>query len=101
MCGTPDDADVYSWNGTFFARVWQASAQGVPSRANLDGLDWSDPTSLAVSFATRNVRVPGLGKVQDEDVVAIAGGSWSMVFDGGAHGLDASDGLDIDAFDLP
>ncbi len=98
--GTPDDADVYSWNGIFFAREWQAAAHGVPSAANLDGLVWSDPTSLAVSFATRNVRLPGLGKVQDEDVVAFVGSSWSMVFDGGAHGLDASDGLDIDAFDL-
>jgi hypothetical protein len=98
--GTADNADVYSWDGRWFAREWQATAHGVPASANVDGLVWTDQGTLALSFANRNVRVPGLGKVQDEDVVGLAGGSWTVIFDGGDHGLDASDALDVDAFDL-
>ncbi len=44
--------------------------------------------------------VPGLGTVQDEDVVFYNNGTWIVYFDGTAHGL-TSNNLDIDAFDIP
>ena len=34
-------------------------------------------------------------------MVGYAAGTWSVLFDGTAHGLGGSAGLDIDAFDLP
>jgi hypothetical protein len=50
--------------------------------------------------------VPGIGTVQDEDVVYYNAGTWSVYFDGTAVGLTSNNNttasnLDIDAFDLP
>jgi hypothetical protein len=99
--GTADDADVYSWNGTVYSRVWDATANGVPGAASLDGLDRVDATHLYLSFANDPfVTVPGLGAVQDEDVVFWSAGSWSVYFDGTAHGL-SSDNQHLDAIDVP
>ena len=97
--GTADDADIYSWNGTSFARIWDATAAGFASGANVDGVVWIDATHFYLSFAT-DTAVPVLGTVQDEDVVLNNGGTWSVYFDGTAHGL-TSNSLDIDAFDIP
>ncbi|MDR7253523.1 hypothetical protein J2X46_002513 [Nocardioides sp. BE266] len=103
--GTGDNADVYRWNsggaGNTYTRVFNASAAGLPASANVDGVDVTDATHLDLSFSTATVTVPGLGTVQDEDVVHYAAGAWSVYFDGTARGLDASADLDIDAIDLP
>jgi WD40 repeat protein len=99
VSGIADDADVYSWNGASFVRVWHAMAWGVPDTANVDGLtvqggvyylSFTDPTAIrGVSY-------------DDEDIVAYdpAADTWSMYFDGTAPGLGTSDTLDIDAFDV-
>jgi hypothetical protein len=99
--GTADDADVYSRSGTSYARVFDASANGIPLYANVDGLVWTDATHLYVSFSNTATTLPGLGTVQDEDVVRKNGVPWSVYFNGTAHGLGTADGLDVDAFDLP
>lgn len=100
VTGGVDDADVYKWDGSHFTRAWRATSHGVPAAADVDGLVWTSPTRLSVSFSTAGVRLPGLGQVKDEDVVGREGGSWSLWFDGSAHGLGSADGLDVDAFDL-
>ena len=69
VTGIPDDADLYSWSGSAFRRDVDASGAGLPSAANVDGLDWVDATHFYLSFAADSTWVPGLGKVQDEDVV--------------------------------
>ncbi len=99
VSGSADDADIYSWNGSKFARVWDASAADIPSAANVDGYVRTDATHFYLSFAP-NTTVPGLGVVQDEDVVLFENGVWSVYFDGTAHGLDTLL-QDVDAFDLP
>jgi hypothetical protein len=99
VTGTADDADIYRWNGTSFARVWDASANGLAPGANVDGLTRVDGSHLYLSF-TGGTAVPGLGAVQDEDVVYDDNGTWSVFFDGTAHGL-TSGGQDVDAFDVP
>lgn len=98
VIGAGDDADIYSWNGSTYARVHDASALGW-STANVDGLVRVDGTHLYVSYSA-DTAVPGLGTVQDEDVVYHNAGTWSVYFDGTAKGLTAAN-LDIDAFDLP
>jgi hypothetical protein len=100
--GTADDADIYSWNGTAYSRVIDASAApySLPAAANVDGFVRVDATHFYMSFSAVNTTVPGLGAVQDEDVVYYNNGVWSVYFDGTAHGL-TSDNLDVDAFDLP
>ena len=97
--GSGDDADIYRWNGgNSFTRVFDANVQG-GSTADIDGLTYKDATHFYVSYSS-NTTVPGLGSVQDEDIVYYNNGVWSLVFDGTAHGL-TSGNLDVDAFDVP
>ncbi len=103
--GTGDNADVYRWNSggsaRTYTRVFDATAAGLPRSADTDGLDVTDATHLHLSFRNAEVAVPGLGDVQDEDVVELAAGTWSVYFDGTARGLGLSRGLDVNAIDLP
>jgi hypothetical protein len=98
VAGAGDSADIYSWDGSSFARVYDASALGW-STANVDGFVRVDATHFYASYSV-NTTVPGLGTVQDEDVVFYNDGTWSVYFDGTAKGL-TSNAQDVDAFDLP
>ena len=94
--GSGDDADIYLWNGgSSYTRMIDASALGW-STDNVDGLVYVDVTHVYLSYST-NTTVPVLGAVQDEDIVFNNGGTWSVYFDGTAHGLTSGD-LDVDAF---
>lgn len=103
--GTADDSDIYSVSRTVpaatapFTRVWDATANGVPSAANVDGYVRVDATHFYLSFRP-DTTLPGLGAVQDEDVVFNNAGTWTTYFDGTAHGLSAA-AADVDAFDIP
>jgi hypothetical protein len=102
VMGTADDADIYRWNGSVYARAWDATSHGLPASTNVDGLTRvAGTTQRYLSFAPAQTTVPGLGVVQDEDVVKEESGVWSIYFDGTARSLGTSDSLDIDAFDLP
>jgi hypothetical protein len=99
-----DDADIYRWNGgSSFTRVIDASVAPytLPNSANVDGFVRVDDTHFYLSFGSANTTVPGLGTVQDEDVVFYNAGTWSVYFDGTAHGLGGDGNLQLDAFDLP
>jgi hypothetical protein len=103
--GTADNSDIYQWvrgTGTI-NRVWDATAHGVPSAVNVDGLVRNGPSnnSFFLSFSNESFTLPGIGTQQDEDVVVVTGNSWSVYFDGTAHGLGSSPDLDVDAFDIP
>ncbi|WP_456847126.1 S8 family serine peptidase [Cellulomonas sp. P5_C6] len=100
VTGTADDADIYSWNGTSYARVIDATAIGLPAATNVDGYVRRDATHYLLSFSTPTTTVPTLGTTQDEDIIANNAGTWTTLFDGTSHGL-TSDNLDIDAFDTP
>jgi len=99
VVGAGDDADIYSWNGASFARVFDASALGW-SGNNVDGLVYVDSSHLYLSYSPDTTTVPVLGTVQDEDVVYYNAGVWSVYFDGTGKGLTSAN-LDVDAFDLP
>jgi FtsP/CotA-like multicopper oxidase with cupredoxin domain len=97
--GVGDDADIYSWNGSTLARVFDATAQGWSSN-NVDGLVYVDATHLYLSYSSTGTSVAGLGTVQDEDIVYYNTGIWSVYFDGTSKGLTTTS-LDVDAFDVP
>jgi hypothetical protein len=97
--GVGDDADIYSWDGSAYARVFDATAQGWSSN-NVDGFTYIDATHFYLSYSNTGTSVAGLGTVQDEDVVYFNAGDWSVYFDGTVNGL-ATTSLDVDAFDLP
>jgi hypothetical protein len=100
VTGTADDADIYDTpNGTTFSRAVDMSTLGLPGNADVDGLVRVDNTHFYVSFSATNTTVPGLGAVQDEDIVYYNAGTWSVFFDGTARGLTAN-AQDIDAFEI-
>ncbi len=101
VTGTADDADIYSWNGSTYSRVWDATASGLPGTANVDGLKLVDATHFFLSFSSTTTTVPGLGAVPDVNVVYDSAGTWSTYFAGAAHGLVAGTGQDVDAIDIP
>ncbi len=102
VAGAADDADIYRWNGaSSYTRIWDATANGFAAAANVDGFVRVDDTHFYLSYRPATTTVPGLGAVQDEDVVYTNAGTWSVYFDGTAHGLGTSANLDVDAFDLP
>ena len=97
--GPGDDADIYRWNGgNSFTRWFDASARGA-STDDVDGLTITSANRFYVSYSV-NTTVPGIGAVQDEDIVYYDNGVWSVAFDGTAHGLTPAN-LDVDAFDVP
>jgi hypothetical protein len=102
--GGGDDADIFRWNTAGnFTRMINATGGGsigLATGADVDGFVWVDATHFYMSFNT-DQSVPGLGTVQDEDVVYYNSGTWLVYFDGTAAGLTPSGDLDIDAFDLP
>jgi len=97
--GVPDDADLYRWDGARFSRFLDATAIGMPGSADVDALDLSG-ADVYVSF-TDAVTLPGVGTVQDEDVVCRHDGQWTLFVDGSLVGLGASFAGDLDAFELP
>ena len=99
--GTADDADLYNWSGSAFSRVVDASAApyNLPAGANVDGFDRVSATQFYLSFSGQ-VSVPGLGNVQDEDVVFFNGTSWSLFFDGSVRGLTGTSATDLDAISI-
>jgi chitodextrinase len=99
VSGTADNADVYSWNGTAFARVLDVSAIGIPTTASVDGLSVSGG-KYYLSFAA-DVVIGGV-TYQDEDILLYDSDTttWSLYFDGTAPGLTANN-QDIDAVDIP
>ena len=100
VAGPYDDADIYSWDGTGFARVVDASLQGLPGGADVDGLVFISATQYYLSFNAATTTLPGFGAVLDEDVVFNDNGVWSFYFVGAPAGL-INGGHDVDAFDLP
>lgn len=67
--GTPDSADIYLWDGATFSRVFDASAAGLAGGTNVNGLTRVGPDRFYLSFWNSSTAVPGVGTVQDEDVV--------------------------------
>lgn len=98
-----DDADIYAWSGTAYARLFDGSGAGLAAAANIDALKVVDYDTFYMSFAADapGTAVPGLGMVQDEDIVKYDAGTWSMFMDGSLAGIGLGQaGEDIDAFDL-
>lgn len=101
VSGVNDDADIYSWDGVSFNKLFDGTAAGLPGNADIDALKVIDADTIYMSF-NRNggTNVPGIGVVQDEDIVLYDAGIWMLYFDGSDVGLADSNGEDVDAIDI-
>ena len=100
LAGPFDNADIYIVDAAGCGRVFDASVEGLPGNANIDGLTVIDGDTFYMSFDTDGINVPGLGIVQDEDVVLFDAGIWTLYFDGTAQGLGSSNSQNLDAIDV-
>ena len=94
--GMPAEPRVVSYDPmtTLFTTVFDGSAAAVPANARIDAVATDPGGDLLLSFDT-SVTLPGVGPVDDEDLVVFMGGPFAMVFDGSANGV--APGLDLDA----
>lgn len=104
------DEDVVRYvagNATPWALHFDGSAAGLPGAADIDAYDYRSPgfgSAFHYMSFDAPVNVPGLGTVDDSDVVLysyllLGGSNWSLIFDGSAYGLTTS-AEDIDALSV-
>lgn len=102
-----DDEDIMVYNTTSgqWTKALDGTNNGLPAAADIDALDYQNVNLYAMFYMSfdKPVAVPGLGTVDDSDVALrscfLGTCSWSLFFDGSAHGL-TTDGEDIDAIDV-
>jgi FtsP/CotA-like multicopper oxidase with cupredoxin domain len=94
-----DDADIYAWKGgTNYGRIFDASANGVATAADVDALGVVDGNTFYLSFLAATT-LPGVGAVAPQDIVLFDAGAWSMFFDGSDVALfDSAE--NVDAFEI-
>lgn len=101
------DEDVLSYKPSTgqWVKTFDGTNAGLPASADIDAFAYryqSPYSYMYMSFDTP-VAVPGLGTVDDSDVVVYAvtlgSSSWSMAFDGSQYGLTTA-AEDVDSFEL-
>lgn len=88
-----------------WAKTFDGTDAGLPASADVDAYEYvyvaSTFTQLHYMSFDEPVNVPGLGKVDDSDIVVYRanwlGNTWLMHFDGSTHGLTTA-GEKLDAF---
>ncbi len=77
--------------------AFDGSEAGLPGNAAIDGFAHTDD---ALMFSFRNpISVPGIGQVDDSDIVLYQGDAWSLWFDGSDVDLTGN-GEDVDAVEV-
>ena len=115
ISGNVDDSDVVKYSGGVFSLYFDGSAFGLATDAeDVDAIAFDQTGDLLVSTLGAYL-VAGLPKGQDEDLLRLAGGNWSLYFDGShnaALGAEDVAGADVaangdiylnvlDAFNVP
>lgn len=80
-----------------FSVYFDGAAAGIPAGVQIDGLAIAGGSFDMLFSFDMAVTLPGVGVVEDEDVVRYAGGTFSMELDGSAAGIGSA--LDLDALD--
>lgn len=101
------DEDVLSYKPSTgqWVKTFDGTNAGLPASADIDAFAYSyqSYTSYLYMSFDKPVAVPGLGMVDDSDVVVyqvtLAGASWAMVLDGSQVGLTTA-AEDVDGLEL-
>jgi hypothetical protein len=85
---TAAPGDVVRYDGTTYTLEFDSEAEGIPHGVSTDAVSQTLAGKLLLSFDT----TVDLGSftAEDEDLVEFDGGSFALVFDGSAAGLDAN-----------
>lgn len=106
------DEDIMVQNTTNgqWTKVFDGTNAGLPASADIDALDYQNVNLQSMFYLSfdKPTAVPGLGTVDDSDVVLrscfLGTCAWSLFFDGSAHGLTTDsediDGVDVDGSNL-
>jgi hypothetical protein len=92
----PRDVVLYTKTTGLFSVFFDGFTAGVPANVHIDALSVNAALAPQLSFDT-SVTLPGVGAVDDEDIVVFAGGVFTMLYDGSAAGLAGA--LDVDAIE--
>ncbi|MEM7410502.1 MAG: hypothetical protein AAF430_09750 [Myxococcota bacterium] len=95
---TAERRDVVRWDGSTYSLEFDGSAESIPDGVAIDAVGVGAASELLLSFDT-TVALPVAGTVDDEEVVAFSGGSYSVFYDGSGLGSAALT-LDTDAVQL-
>lgn len=90
----PRDVERFDPATSTFSSFLDGSTNSVPDGAAIDAVAADPSDRLLLSFDT-TVTLPGVGTVEDEDLVRFSSGTWTMEFDGSARGIPPE--LDLDA----
>jgi len=92
--------DLIAWDGTNYSLAFDGSAAGVPRGAAIDAAGRVFVAGEYVTLLSFDVTVllPGGATLDDEDIAAWDGSTWSLYFDGSANGVLPA--LDLDGYDL-
>lgn len=101
------DVVTYDPSGPTWAMYFDGS-DVLGSNYNIDAVHVMDNGDLVMSFANATATVPGIGTVQDEDLVLFSptstgtstAGTFSLYLDGSTVGLGDTNGEDIDALSI-
>jgi hypothetical protein len=96
------DEDILSWDGTSYAMVFDGSAAGLPSTADIFAFDIDTAQNRILMAFSANTTVPVVGAVTGADIVAydMASATFSLVFDGSDVGLTGAPAEFLDALQL-
>ena len=97
--GRDEDLVKYDIGSNSWSIMFDGSAEGLPGNADVDAAHVISETDFLVSFNVDSINLPGIGLVNDEDIVRFTDGAWSMYFDGSLYDL-STNGEDIDAIVL-
>lgn len=90
----PRDVVRFDPSTVSFSVFFDGSANSVPDGVAIDAVAANASDQLLLSFDT-TVSLPGVGAVDDEDLVRFASGSYSMEYNGSVFSIPAE--LDLDA----
>jgi hypothetical protein len=95
----PRDVVEYTPATGSFSVFFDGAAAGIPAGSHIDAI-YQDPQPIVLPFffsLDTSTTLPGLGAVDDEDVVSYAGGIFTIAYDGSAAGVASA--LDVDAIE--
>jgi hypothetical protein len=90
----PRDVVRFDPDTVTFSVFFDGSANSVPDGVAIDAVAVNASNQLLLSFDT-SVTLPGLGGVDDEDLVRFAAGTWNIEYKGSVFGVSGE--LDLDA----